>query len=98
MGEAILGLRKLAVRRGEMRAGALAAYGGVRTSKQYFLCGRTCFRELLRRFVWANVTLVDGLISDCGRMVAERKEGRLVDIRREGAFRIEGKRRWDMNS
>jgi len=42
----------------------------------------------------ANVTLVDGLISDCGRMVAERKEKEgWFDISTlKEPFRIEGKK------
>ncbi len=42
----------------------------------------------------ANLTLVDGLISDCGRMVAERKEkeGWFDVSTLKEPFRIEGKK------
>src|SRR5438876_9593236 len=42
----------------------------------------------------ANVTLVDGLISDCGRMVAERKdaEGWFDVSTLKEPYRIEGKK------
>jgi len=93
------GLRKLAVPSAGNAAGALAAYARLRTSKPIFYAKDVPFANYVEAVLYgANVTLVDGLISDCGRW-CERKERRLVryfDV--EGAFPYEGRRRWDMNS
>jgi threonine synthase len=91
-----LGLKKLAIPSAGNAAGALAAYaaaGGLEAN--IFMpqdVPQANFVEC--KAFGANVTLVNGLISDCGRIVAERKE-------REGWFevstlkepyRIEGKK------
>ncbi|HEY3938503.1 MAG TPA: threonine synthase [Bryobacteraceae bacterium] len=90
------GLRKLAIPSAGNAAGALAAYAAKGGMEAYIFMPRDVpqanFIEC--RAFGAHVTLVDGLISDCGRLVAERKE-------REGWFevstlkepyRIEGKK------
>jgi threonine synthase len=90
------GLRKLAVPSAGNAAGALAAYAAAAgIEANIFMPKDVPFANYLEAVLYgANVTLVDGLISDCGRMVAERKE-------REGWFdistlkepyRIEGKK------
>ncbi len=91
-----LGARKLAIPSAGNAAGALAAYAAAAHMEAHIFMPRDVpqanFIEC--QAYGANVTLVDGLISDCGRMVAERKE-------REGWFevstlkepyRIEGKK------
>lgn len=90
------GLRKLAVPSAGNAAGALAAYAAAAgIEANIFMPKDVPFANYVEAVLYgANVTLVDGLISDCGRMVAERKE-------REGwfdistlkePFRIEGKK------
>jgi threonine synthase len=90
------GLKKLAVPSAGNAAGALAAYaaaGGLEA--HIFMPKDVPFANYVEAVLYgAKITLVDGLISDCGRMVAERKE-------REGwfdistlkePFRVEGKK------
>ena len=90
------GLKKLAVPSAGNAAGALAAYAAAaRIEANIFMPKDVPFANYVEAKMYgANVTLVDGLISECGRMVAERKE-------REGwfdistlkePFRIEGKK------
>jgi threonine synthase len=90
------GLRKLAVPSAGNAAGALAAYAAAAgIEANIFMPKDVPFANYVEAKMYgANVTLVDGLISDCGRIVAERKE-------REGwfdistlkePFRIEGKK------
>ena len=90
------GLKKLAVPSAGNAAGALAAYAAAAgIEANIFMPKDVPFANYMEAKMYgANVTLVDGLISDCGRMVAERKE-------REGwfdistlkePFRIEGKK------
>lgn len=91
-----LGLRKLAIPSAGNAASALAAYAAAAGLEAYIFMPQDVpqanFIEC--KSYGANVTLVDGLISDCGRIVADRKE-------REGWFdisslkepyRIEGKK------
>src|SRR5271169_93727 len=89
-------LRKLAVPSAGNAAGALAAYAAAAGLEAYiFMPKDVPFANRLEvEASGAHLTLVDGLISDCGRMVAERKE-------REGwfdvstlkePFRVEGKK------
>ncbi len=91
-----LGARKLAIPSAGNAAGALAAYAAAAGMEAHIFMPRDVpqanFIEC--EAYGARVTLVNGLISDCGRMVAERKE-------REGWFevstlkepyRIEGKK------
>ncbi len=90
------GLRKLAVPSAGNAAGALSAYAAAAQMEAYiFMPQDVPFANYVEAVAYgANVTLVDGLISDCGRIVAERKE-------REGwfdvstlkePFRVEGKK------
>jgi threonine synthase len=91
-----LGARKLAIPSAGNAAGALAAYAAAAAIEAHIFMPRDVpqanFIEC--EAYGARVTLVNGLISDCGRIVAERKE-------REGWFevstlkepyRIEGKK------
>ncbi|MBV9939336.1 MAG: threonine synthase, partial [Acidobacteriaceae bacterium] len=91
-----LGAQRLAIPSAGNAAGALAAYAAKAGLEAHIFMPQDVpqanFIEC--KSFGANVTLVDGLISDCGRIVAERKE-------REGWFevstlkepyRIEGKK------
>ena len=91
-----LGARKLAIPSAGNAAGALAAYAATAGLEAHiFMPADVPQANFIECQAYgAHVTLVDGLISDCGRMVAERKE-------REGWFevstlkepyRIEGKK------
>jgi threonine synthase len=90
------GLKKLAVPSAGNAAGALAAYaaaGGIEAN--IFMPKDVPFANYVEAKMYgANVTMVDGLISDCGRMVAERKEKEgWFDISTlKEPFRIEGKK------
>jgi threonine synthase len=90
------GLKKLAAPSAGNAGGALAAYAAAADIEAYIFMPKDV--PLANRmecdYYGAHVTLVDGLISDCARMVAERKE-------REGwfdvstlkePFRVEGKK------
>jgi len=91
-----LDVRKLAVPTAGNAGGALAAYAASAGLEAYIFMPRDVPRANLIECqqCGAHVTLVDGVITDCGRIVAERKE-------REGWFdvstlkepyRIEGKK------
>src|SRR5208337_5362402 len=90
------GLKKLAVPSAGNAAGALAAYaaaGGLEA--HIFMPKDVPFANYVEAVLYgAKVTLVDGLISDCGRMVAEGKEkGGWFDISTlKEPFRVEGKK------
>jgi threonine synthase len=90
------GLKKLAVPSAGNAAGALAAYAAAaRIEANIFMPKDVPFANYVEAKMYgANVTLVDGLISDCGRMVAERKEKEgWFDISTlKEPFRIEGKK------
>jgi threonine synthase len=90
------GLEKLAVPSAGNAAGALAAYAAAaRIEANIFMPKDVPFANYVEAKMYgANVTLVDGLISDCGRMVAERKEKEgWFDISTlKEPFRIEGKK------
>jgi threonine synthase len=90
------GLQKLAVPSAGNAAGALAAYAAAAgIEANIFMPKDVPFANYLEAVLYgANVTLVDGLISDCGRMVAERKEKEgWFDISTlKEPFRIEGKK------
>jgi threonine synthase len=90
------GLRKLAVPSAGNAAGALAAYAAAAQIEAYIFMPRDVpFANYVEATAYgAHVELVDGLISDCARVVSERKE-------REGwfdistlkePFRVEGKK------
>jgi threonine synthase len=89
-------LRKLAVPSAGNAAGALAAYAAAAGLEAYiFMPKDVPFANYVEALLYgANVTLIDGLISDCGRMVAERKEKEgWFDISTlKEPYRIEGKK------
>ena len=90
------GLQKLAVPSAGNAAGALAAYAAAAgIEANIFMPKDVPFANYVEaRMYGSNVTLVDGLISDCGRIVAERKEKEgWFDISTlKEPFRIEGKK------
>jgi threonine synthase len=91
-----LGARKLAIPSAGNAAGALAAYAAAAGLEAHIFMPRDVplanFIEC--KMYGANVTLVDGLISDCGRIVAERAAAECwydVSTLKE-PYRIEGKK------
>jgi threonine synthase len=90
------GLRKLAVPSAGNAAGALAAYAAAAGIEAHIFMPRDVpFANYVEATAYgANVTLVDGLISDCARMVAERKnqEGWFDVSTLKEPFRVEGKK------
>jgi threonine synthase len=90
------GLRKLATPSAGNAAGALAAYAAAAGIEAHIFMPRDVpFANYLEAMAYgAKVTLVDGLISDCGRMVAERKdaEGWFDVSSLKEPFRVEGKK------
>ncbi|MGH9681417.1 MAG: threonine synthase [Candidatus Acidiferrales bacterium] len=90
------GLKKLAVPSAGNAAGALAAYAAAAGIEAHiFMPKDVPFANYVEATVYgAKVNLVDGLISDCGRMVAERKEKEgWFDISSlKEPFRVEGKK------
>jgi threonine synthase len=90
------GLRKLAVPSAGNAAGALAAYAAAADIEAHIFMPRDVpFANYLEATAYgAKVTLVDGLISDCARMVAERRqqEGWFDISTLKEPFRIEGKK------
>jgi threonine synthase len=90
------GLKKLAVPSAGNAAGALAAYAAAADIEaNIFMPKDVPFANYVEAVLYgANVTLVDGLISDCGRIVAERKEkdGWFDISTLKEPFRIEGKK------
>jgi threonine synthase len=90
------GLTKLAVPSAGNAAGALAAYAAAAGMEAHIFMPRDVpLANYLEAVAYgAEVTLVDGLISDCARMVAERKDGEgWFDISSlKEPFRVEGKK------
>ena len=90
------GICKLAVPSAGNAAGALAAYAAAAgIEANIFMPKDVPFANYVEAKLYgANVTLVDGLISDCGKIVAERKEKEgWFDISTlKEPFRIEGKK------
>jgi threonine synthase len=90
------GLRKLAVPSAGNAAGALAAYAAAAGIEAHIFMPRDVpFANYVEAVAYgANVTLVDGLISDCARIVAERKqqEGWFDISTLKEPFRVEGKK------
>lgn len=90
------GLEKLAAPSAGNAAGALAAYAAAAGIEAHiFMPKDVPFANYLEAVLYgAQVTLVNGLISDCGRMVAERKDKECwfdVSTLKE-PFRVEGKK------
>lgn len=91
-----LGIKKVAAPSAGNAAGALAAYAALAQMECYLFVPqdtpRACIIEC--QSLGANVNLVDGLITDCGRIVAERKdkEGWFEVSTLKEPYRIEGKK------
>jgi threonine synthase len=89
-------LKKLAAPSAGNAAGALAAYAAAAGIEAHiFMPKDVPFANYLEAVLYgAQITLVDGLISDCGRMVAERKdrEGWFDVSTLKEPFRVEGKK------
>ena len=90
------GLQRLAVPSAGNAAGALAAYAAAAGMEAHIFMPRDVpFANYVEAVAYgAHVTLVDGLISDCARMVAERKqaEGWFDVSTLKEPFRVEGKK------
>lgn len=90
------GLKELAVPSAGNAAGALAAYAAAAGIRAHIFMPRDVpeANEVECRAFGADVTLVDGLISDCARLVAERatKEGWFDVSTLKEPFRVEGKK------
>ena len=88
--------QKLAVPSAGNAAGALAAYAAAAGIEAHIFMPRDVpMANYLEGVAYgANVTLVDGLISDCARMVAERsqREGWFDISTLKEPFRVEGKK------
>src|SRR4030088_553035 len=90
------GLKKLAIPSAGNAAGALAAYAAAAGLEAHIFMPKDV--PLANRVecesYGANVTLVDGLISDCARIVSERKEkeGWFDVSTLKEPFRVEGKK------
>src|SRR5437763_9282283 len=91
------GLKKLAIPSAGNAAGALAAYSAAAgIEANIFMPKDVPEANLVEcKAYGANVTLVDGLISDCARIVGERKQAAgWFDISTlKEPFRVEGKKR-----
>src|SRR5271170_622011 len=91
-----LGVKKVAIPSAGNAAGAMAAYAAAAGIEAYIFMPKDVpqanFIECCA--TGANVTLVDGLISDCGKMVAARKdaEGWFEVSTLKEPYRIEGKK------
>jgi len=90
------GFKKLAVPSAGNAAGALAAYAAAAGIEAHiFMPKDVPFANYVEAVAYgANVTLVNGLISDCGRMVAERtaSEGWFDVSTLKEPYRVEGKK------
>lgn len=91
-----LGVKKLAVPSAGNAAGALAAYAARAGMEAFiFMPSDTPRANIVEcEQMGAHVTLVDGLITDCGKMVAERKdaEGWFDVSTLKEPYRVEGKK------
>ncbi len=91
-----LGVKKVAVPSAGNAAGALAAYAARAGMEAHiFMPSDTPRANIVEcEQTGANVTLVDGLITDCGKIVAERKEAEgWFDVSTlKEPYRVEGKK------
>src|SRR3954452_18042418 len=91
-----LGIRKVAIPSAGNAASALAAYAAAAGIESFIFMPKDVPQAnyLECKAYGAHVTLVDGLISDCGRMVAERgpAEGWFDVSTLKEPYRIEGKK------
>jgi threonine synthase len=90
------GLKKLAIPSAGNAAGALAAYASAAGLEAHIFMPKDVpmANRIESEYYGAHVTLVDGLISDCARMVAERKEKQgWFDVSTlKEPYRVEGKK------
>jgi threonine synthase len=90
------GLKKLAIPSAGNAAGALAAYAAAAGLEAHIFMPKDVpmANRIECEFYGAHVTLVDGLISDCARIVAERKEkeGWFDVSTLKEPYRVEGKK------
>src|SRR5690242_12235230 len=90
------GLKKLAIPSAGNAAGALAAYAAAAALESHIFMPKDVPEANLVECTayGSDVTLVDGLISDCARMVGERKqaEGWFDVSTLKEPFRVEGKK------
>ncbi len=90
------GVKKLAAPSAGNAGGAMAAYAAAAGLEAYVFMPKDVpiANRLEVEAASAHLTLVDGLISDCGRMVAERKdkEGWFDVSTLKEPFRVEGKK------
>ena len=90
------GLKKLAVPSAGNAGGALAAYAAAAGIEAHIFMPKDVpqANRMEAEYAGAHVTLVDGLISDCARIVAERKEkeGWFDVSTLKEPFRVEGKK------
>ncbi len=90
------GLKKLAIPSAGNAAGALAAYAAAAGIEAHIFMPKDVpmANRIESEYYGAHVTLVDGLISDCARMVGERKqkEGWFDVSTLKEPFRVEGKK------
>ncbi len=91
-----LGAKKLAVPSAGNAGGALAAYAArAGLEAHIFMPNDTPRANIIEcRELGANVTLIDGLITDCGAEIARRKEGEgWLDVSTlKEPYRVEGKK------
>jgi threonine synthase len=91
-----LGVKKVAVPSAGNAAGAMAAYAARAGMEAFiFMPADTPKANIIEcEQTGANVTLVDGLITDCGKIVAERKgvEGWFDVSTLKEPYRVEGKK------
>jgi threonine synthase len=90
------GLKKLAIPSAGNAAGALAAYAAAAGIEAHIFMPKDVpmANRIESEYYGAHVTLVDGLISDCARIVGERKqqEGWFDVSTLKEPFRVEGKK------
>jgi len=90
------GIKKLAIPSAGNAAGALAAYAAAAAIEAHIFMPKDVpiANRVECEYYGAHVTLVDGLISDCARIVAERKEkeGWFDVSTLKEPFRVEGKK------
>jgi threonine synthase len=91
-----LGIKKVAVPSAGNAAGAMAAYAARAGMEAHiFMPSDTPAANVIEcRQTGASVTLIDGLITDCGKIVAERKEAEgWFDVSTlKEPYRVEGKK------
>lgn len=91
-----LGVKKLAVPSAGNAAGALAAYAAKAGLPAFIFMPRDTPKANIVECqqTGANVTLIDGLITDCGKIIAERKsaEGWFDVSTLKEPYRVEGKK------